>query len=111
MGKTATTDNKGVQSMSPTLKRVITAVAVKKAFDAFQERRQPPKRSLVARLAGPTLALAAAGGVAYLGISGRLGPLTGKAKSLAGGRSSQPYEESSTAAQPAEGGSLPTPTV
>lgn len=78
--------------MSPTLKKVLAAVAVKQVVDKVNERRAPKKPSLVARF-GRVLLIgggAAAGFYAYK--SGRLDPLIDKVKGAA------PSEGSSTAA-------------
>jgi hypothetical protein len=93
--------------MRPMLKRVIAAVAVKKAIDIAQERRRPPKRSWIARFGAPTLALAAAGGVAYLGTTGRLSSLVGRAKGLAG---RSPEASSTGATVPTQDGPVPAHT-
>ena len=73
--------------MSPMVKRVLTVLAAKKAYDYVQERGRP-QRSFLARVGGPTLAVAAAGGaIALLSRSGGLGSLTERARSLRGGGS------------------------
>jgi hypothetical protein len=83
--------------MSPMIKRVLAAVAVKKAYDFVQERRRPQKRSFVARFAAPTLALATAGGaIAYLGKTGKLQPLLDGVT----GNSSSPAEAEASPAPP-----------
>jgi hypothetical protein len=95
--------------MSPIVKRVLTAVAVKKAYDYVQERRRP-QRSAVSRFATPFLALAAAGGaVAFLGRTGRLNPLVDQAKNLAGRSSSG--SESATEVQVSQDGPVPSNTT
>lgn len=96
--------------MSPIVKRVLTAVAVKKAYDYVQERRRP-QRSAVARFGTPFLALAAAGGaVAFLGRTGRLNPLVDQAKNLAG-RSSSTGFEGATEVQVSQDGPVPSNTT
>jgi hypothetical protein len=86
--------------MSPMVKRIAAAIAVKKAIDVVQARRRPPRRSLVARFGLPTLALATAGGaLAYLGTTGRLQSVVGKVRG--NGRSQDRFEASQDGPAPA----------
>jgi hypothetical protein len=70
--------------MKPIVKRVITAVAVKKAWDKFQESRRPQRPSLWARAGFPTVALVAGGTLVYLGVSGRLQPVVNQVRGRTG---------------------------
>ena len=71
--------------LSPIIKRVVMAVAVKKGFDTFREMRQPQKPSMVGRIAKLGMWMAGGGGVLYALVSGKLQPVIDK---LMGGRSS-----------------------
>lgn len=74
--------------MSPFLKKVVAAVAVKEGIERIQEMRRP-KRSLWSRLS-PMAVLAAVGGaLLYLGKSGKLGPVVGQVKDKVGSGSPQ----------------------
>jgi hypothetical protein len=72
------------ENVNPILKRTITAIAVKKAWDRYQQARRPQRPSLWARLWLPAVLLTTGGALAFLGKSGRLGPVVdqmrGKAK-------------------------------
>lgn len=90
--------------MSPIAKKVLTAVAVKKAIDKVQEMRKP-KPPVKARLGKAALIAAAGGGIAYLAKTGRLQALLGKVK---GG--STPAPQSSSVRIPESPGPLTAPT-
>ena len=70
--------------MNPVVKRAITAVAIKKAWDKYQESRRPRRPSLWARAGLPTRALAAGGTLVYLGVSGRLQPVVNQVRGKTG---------------------------
>jgi hypothetical protein len=61
--------------VNPMLKRAIAAVAVKKAWDKYQEARHPRRPSPWARLAIPAVVLATGSAVVLLGKSGKLQPV------------------------------------
>jgi len=69
--------------MSPLVKKVAAAFALKEVVDRVQESRRP-KRSFVARNKGKALLAAVAGGGAYLYRTGKLDSLVLKAKGLTG---------------------------
>ena len=76
--------------MSPIVKKIATAFAIKELIERVQESRRP-KRSFVARNKGKMLWLGLLGGAAYLYKNGKLQPMVEQAKGLAG-RSGDPYE-------------------
>jgi hypothetical protein len=87
--------------LSPLVKRVVMAVAVKKGFDMFQEMRRPQKPSLLGRVAKLGLWMAGGGGIFYAFVSGKLQPIVDK---LMGGSTSSSdsdrWSSPSTAAEP-----------
>jgi type IV secretory pathway TrbF-like protein len=70
--------------MSPMIKRAITAVAAKKAWDRYQESRRPQRPSLWSRAGVPSLVVAAGGALVYLGMSGRLQPVVNQVRGKTG---------------------------
>jgi hypothetical protein len=68
------------EKVNPMLKRAIAAVAVKKAWDKYQEARRPQRPSLWARLGIPAAVLAAGGTIAFLGKTGRLQPVVNQVR-------------------------------
>jgi hypothetical protein len=54
------------------------AIAVKKGFDMFQERRRPQKSSLLGRTAKLGMWAAGGGGIFYAFVSGKLRPMIDK---------------------------------
>ncbi len=86
--------------MSPLLKKVLAAVAVKEGIEKIQEMRNP-KPSLMDRLGGPLKALTLGGGLFYLYKSGRLAPVVDKAKGLMGGGSDAGVSSENTWSAPA----------
>ena len=76
--------------MSPLLKKVAAAFAIKEVVERVQEARRP-KRSFVSRNKGKALWLALLGGAAYLYKNGKLQPMVQQAKGLTG-RSDSSYE-------------------
>lgn len=73
--------------MSPLLKKVVAAVAVKEAVEKVQEMRRP-KPSLWSRMSPFALVAAAGGALFYLNKSGKLGPVVGQVKEKVGGSTS-----------------------
>lgn len=69
--------------MNPMLKRVLALVAVKKAVDAYQERRRPRKPPLASRLL-PAVVTAVGGGLVYLAMTGKLQGVTDQIKQVTG---------------------------
>ena len=61
--------------MGTFLKRAIAAVAVKKAWDTYQEARRPSRPSAWARFGVPAAVVATGGAIAFLGKTGRLHPI------------------------------------
>lgn len=70
--------------MRPIVKRAITAVAVKKAWDRYQESKRPQRPSVWARAGVPSLLVAAGGALVYLGVSGRLQPVVDQVRGKTG---------------------------
>ncbi len=93
--------------MSPMLKKVATAVAVKKIVDRVQEARRP-KRSAAARFAPAVFGLGLLGTAAYLFKSGKLQPFIG-----GGSGSSEPaaYPTGSNLADTTENSSGPATRI
>lgn len=73
--------------MSPLVKKVAAAFALKEIVERVQEARRP-KRSFVARNKGKALWAAVLAGGAYLYKNGKLDPVIDQAKSLTGGAGS-----------------------
>jgi hypothetical protein len=71
--------------MNPTVKKAVTALAIKEAYERIQDLRKPKKPSFFARLGKLVLWGGAGGGLYYLFKSGKLQPLIDQAKSLTGG--------------------------
>jgi hypothetical protein len=69
--------------MSPLLKKVVAAVAVKEAIEKVQEMRRP-QPSLWSRISPLALVVALGGALFYLKKSGKLGPVVGGVKDKAG---------------------------
>jgi hypothetical protein len=70
--------------VNPLVKRAIAAVAVKKAWDRYQEARHPRRPSLWARLGLPVAVLATGGAaIAFLGKTGRLQPVVDQVRGKA----------------------------
>ena len=69
--------------MSPWVKRIAAALAIKEGIERVQEMRQP-KRSIWSRMTKPLGLLALGGGGWYLYKSGKLDPLMGQAKEMMG---------------------------
>jgi len=69
--------------MSPILKKILAALAVKEVFERVQEARNP-KPSFGSRIAKPLTFAGLLGGAAFLYRSGRLRPLVEQAKGLVG---------------------------
>jgi hypothetical protein len=82
--------------VKPIVKRAIAAVAVKKAWDRYQQGRRPPKPSLWARVGIPAVVLATGGALAVLGKTGRLQPVVDQVR-----RGKPRPSESSTTPTPA----------
>ena len=76
--------------MSPIVKKIAAAFAIKEVIERVQESRRP-KRSFVSRNKGKVLWLGLLGGAAYLYKNGKLQPMVEQAKGLTG-RSGDPYE-------------------
>jgi hypothetical protein len=85
--------------MSPLLKKVAAALAVKEVIDRVQEARRP-KRSKLSRAVPYSIPVALAAGVFYLYKSGRLDGVSGKASTS--GRQTDPaaYPAGPTTAGP-----------
>jgi hypothetical protein len=83
--------------MSPLVKKVAGALAVKEIVDRVQEARRP-KRSKLARAVPFSLPVAVAAGVFYLYKSGRLEGVLGRTSSTA------PYEPAAYPTGPTAGG-------
>ena len=75
--------------MSPLVKKVAAALALKEVVDRVQEARRP-KRSFVGRNKGKALLAAVAGGGAYLYRNGKLDSLVQRAKGLTGRSGAEP---------------------
>ena len=91
--------------MSPTLKKVVAAVAVKKAIDKVQEMRRP-KPPVRSRFGKAAIIAAAGGGLVFLAKSGRLRPLLDKVR----GRSSGGDSPDRSVRLPESSGPLSSPT-
>ena len=91
--------------MSPMLKKVIAAVAVKEAIEKVQEMRRP-KPSLWSRISPLALIAALGGALFFLNKSGKLSPVVDQVKDKVGNSSSNgnPSWESN-------GQTAPTPTT
>lgn len=76
--------------MNPLVKRLVTALALKEAWDRIQEMRQPKKPSVWARLGKFTLLAGAGGSLLYLFKSGKIPGLKG---SSSGSTSTWSYDE------------------
>jgi uncharacterized protein GlcG (DUF336 family) len=99
--------------MSPLLKKVIAAVAVKEAIERVQEKRRP-KPSLWARVSPLALVAAVGGALFYLNKSGKLAPVVGGVKEkVAGGSSngSGSWDGGSAPAAPSGSTTAPSPSV
>jgi hypothetical protein len=66
--------------MNIVLKRVLTALAVKKAIDAWQDMRRPAPQPRRSRVGGILASLAVAGAGAYALKKGKLQPVLDKLK-------------------------------
>ncbi len=64
--------------MNRTIKRLLAALAMKRAVDAIREQRQPQRRGLPSGLRTTGLLLGLAGGLYYVLRSGRLNALAGR---------------------------------
>ena len=73
--------------MSPLLKKVVAAVAVKEAIEKVQEMRRP-KPSLWSRISPLALVAALGGALFYLNKTGKLGPVVGGVKDKVGNSAS-----------------------
>jgi hypothetical protein len=69
--------------MSPIVKRVLAALAIKEVIDRVQEARKP-KRSLFGRLGSPLVLAALGGSIFYLYKNGKLDPVIEQGKDLLG---------------------------
>jgi hypothetical protein len=69
--------------MSPIVKRVLGALAIKEVIDRVQEARRPKKR-LIGRLGSPLMLAALGGGIFYLYKNGKLDPVIEQGKNLLG---------------------------
>lgn len=69
--------------MSPWIKRIAAALAIKEGVEWVQEKRQP-KRSFAARISKPLTLAALGGGLAYLFKTGKLDPVVEQAKGMMG---------------------------
>ena len=82
--------------MNPLVKRLVTALAIKEAWDRVQEMRQPKKPSIWARLGKFSLFAGAGGSLFYLFKSGKLPGLKGSSSS---NTSTWSYDEDRMGAQ------------
>jgi hypothetical protein len=87
--------------MSPIVKKVLAAVAIKEGIERIQAARQPQKPSLLARLFKLTLIGGAAYGLLYAYKSGHLQGLVATAR----GDSEDAYDGSVTVSRPLEASS------
>lgn len=92
--------------MNPMLKKIATAVAVKKVIEKIQDARRP-KRSLFSRMKGLLGLGAAGGGAFYLYKSGKLDSLMGNSN----GSSADAYTPPSSSAPAAVTGSTASGTA
>ena len=83
--------------MSPILKKVLAALAIKEGIEKIQEMRNP-KPSFMSRITRPLMMLGAGGGAYWLYKNGKLQPLVEQAKSMTGSGGSENTETFSTPA-------------
>jgi hypothetical protein len=89
--------------VSPWIKRIVAALAIREGIERVQEMRQP-KRSFFQRMSRPLLFSALGGGVFYLYKNGKLEPMVDQAKQLMGQDSngqSEAFSSESTWSAPA----------